>query len=133
MSNAGMSKGFWKDIANRVRAVAQAAARPFQFFIRGRLSRWRPISTAPSNQELEVRILEDGKVSTLEFPCVRTNDGSWLDVDLGSAVKIEPTQWRHWPYRKSPNAHHARIKASDRSELYHIHGKVTYRDAVHEE
>ncbi len=124
---------FLQGIANSVRAVGKAAASPIQFFIRGRLSRWRSISTAPSNQELEVRFVEDGKVSTLEFPCLRTNEGAWIDVDLGSAIKIEPTEWRLWPYRKSPNAHHARIKASDRSELYHIHGEVTYRDTMGEE
>jgi hypothetical protein len=122
-----------RGIANGVRAIGKAAASPFHYFIRGQFSRWRPISTAPSNQELEVRFLEDGKVSTLEFPCLRTNDGGWIDVDLGNAIKIEPTQWRHWPYRKSPLAHHARIKAGDRSELYHIHGQVTYKDAVNEE
>jgi hypothetical protein len=124
---------FFQGIANSVCAAGKAVASPIQFFIRGRLSRWRPISTAPSNQELQVRFMEDGKVSTLEFPCLRTNDGSWIDVDLGSAIKIEPTQWRHWPYRKSPTAHHARIRASDRSELYHIHGKVTHRDVIPEE
>ncbi len=124
---------FLQGIAHSVRAAAQAAASPFKFILRGRLTPWRPISTAPSNQELEVRFMEDGKVSALEFPCLRTNEGAWIDVDLGSAIKIEPTQWRHWPYRKSPSAHHARIKASDRSELYHIHGQVTHQDAVRDE
>ena len=124
---------FLGSIANSVRAIGKAAGRPFQFFIRGRLSRWRPISTAPSNQELELRFVEDGKVSALEFPCLRTNEGAWIDVDLGNEIKIEPTEWRLWPYRKSPHAHHARIKANDRSELIHLHGKVSYRDTVGDE
>lgn len=124
---------FLQGIANAARAVGKAAASPFQFLVRGRLAHWRPVSTAPSNQELEVRFVEDGKVSTLEFPCLRTNDGNWIDVDLGSAIKIEPTQWRHWPYRKSPRAHHMRVRPSDRSELIHIHGRVTYQDAVDDE
>ena len=121
-----MSKGFLGSIAAIGRAVGRAVTGVFQLF--GPNRRWRPISTAPSNQELELRIMEDGKASTVEFPCLRTNEGAWIDVDLGNTIKLEPTQWRLWPHGKSPRAHHTRIKPSDRSELYHRHGKIAYRD-----
>lgn len=125
-----MSKYLLKSIAGIGRAANNAAASTIRLFSNNRLSRWRPISTAPSNQELEVRIVEDGKVSTLEFPCLRTNDGAWIDVDLGNAIKIEPTEWRIWPHGKSPRAHHARIKAGDRSELFHRQGEIRHRRDV---
>lgn len=55
---------------------------------------WHPISTAPYNQELELRIIDDGKTLTLEFPCLRTNDEAWINVDLGSQINIQPVEWR---------------------------------------
>ena len=100
-------------------ALASKMADGIQHFRRTvRLSRWRLISTAPSNQELEIRIVEDGKVSKVEFPCLRTNDGAWIDVDLGTEIKLQPVEWRHWRYGKSPSAHRARIAINDRSEFF---------------
>ena len=60
------------------------------------LSHWRQISTAPYNQELELRITENGETITLEFPCLRTNEEAWINVDLGSEIKIQPVGWRIW-------------------------------------
>ncbi len=125
--------GFLQGFARIGRPVKNAAAKTIQLFTHRRQLRWRSISTAPSNQELELRFVEDGKVSALEFPCLRTNEGAWIDVDLGNEIKIEPTEWRLWPHRKSPHAHHTRIRANDRSELIHLHGEVSYRDTVGDE
>jgi hypothetical protein len=83
------------------------------------LSHWHPISTAPCNQELELRIAENEKILALEFPCLQTNAGAWINVDLGSEIKIQPVEWRVWQREKSPESHHSKIKPSDRSALFH--------------
>ena len=83
------------------------------------LSHWHPISTAPHNQELELRISEDGKILTLEFPCLQTNSGAWINVDLGSQIEFNAVEWRVWQRKKSPDPHHSMIKPTDRSALLH--------------
>ena len=45
------------------------------FALHVHLSHWHPISTAPCNQELELRIVENDEILTLEFPCLQTNVG----------------------------------------------------------
>jgi hypothetical protein len=82
-------------------------------------SRWRPASTAPYNQDLELQIVEDGKTITLPFPCRHTNEGEWINVDLGTSMQIQPASWRVWPHRKSPRPHHS-IKGDDRIAR-HLH------------
>jgi hypothetical protein len=57
---------------------------------------WRPISTAPFNRTVKLRICESGSVVTLPFPCRRTNNGYWINVDLGTAISIDPTHWCLW-------------------------------------
>jgi hypothetical protein len=75
-------------------------------------SGWRPASTAPYNQDLELRIVEDGKAITLPFPCRHTNEGEWINVDLGTTMQIQPVSWRVWRHSKSPHPHHSSIKAN---------------------
>lgn len=82
------------------------------------LSHWHPISTAPYNQELELRISESGEPGTLGFPCLRTNEEAWINVDLGTEIKIEPVAWRVWQHGISPEPHHSKIKPGDRSSLF---------------
>ncbi len=100
------------------RAVEDGEKAVDGFRLHKRLSHWRPISTAPCNQELELRILLDGQISTLEFPCLHSNADAWINVDLGSEIKIEPIEWRIWQHDKSPEPHHCKIKPSDRSALF---------------
>ncbi|HXH86828.1 MAG TPA: hypothetical protein VNI35_08360, partial [Nitrospira sp.] len=83
------------------------------------LSHWHPISTAPCNQELELRIVENAAIVTLEFPCLQTNEGAWINVDLGSKIELQPVEWRVWQGDKSPEPHHSKIRPSDRSALLH--------------
>jgi hypothetical protein len=78
-----------KDILRR--AIADAV-RPFC---------WRPISTAPFNRTVKLRIYESGGIVTLPFPCRRTNRGYWINVDLGTVISIDPTHWCVWR-RRSP-------------------------------
>lgn len=87
------------------------------FALRVRLAKWRLISTAPSNQALELRIVENGKTLTLGFPCLRTNAGAWINVDLGAELKFQPVEWRVWQRAKSPQPHHSRIKLGGRQTI----------------
>ena len=82
-------------------------------------SHWHPISTAPYNQEFELRIKENGELATLEFPCLHTNEEAWINVDLGTEIKIQPVEWRFWQGEKSPEPHRSKIRTSDRSALFH--------------
>ena len=83
------------------------------------LSHWHPISTAPCNRELELRIAQGGETTTLEFPCLQTNAGEWINVDLGSAIMIQPVEWRIWQRNRSPQPHHSKIRASERPAVVH--------------
>ena len=85
------------------------------------LSRWHPISTAPFNQDLELRVVEAEKIVTLKFPCRQTNTGEWINTDLGLPVKIQPVEWRVWQHRQSPHPHHSRVQIDDKSALTHDH------------
>jgi hypothetical protein len=100
-------------------AVKDADKAIHDFALHVHLSHWHPISTAPCNRELEVRIAENEEISTLEFPCLQTNAGEWINVDLGSKIAIQPVEWRIWQRGKSPEPHHSKIKAADRSALFH--------------
>ena len=79
---------------------------------------WRTAATAPYNQELELRVLEAEGVQCLSHPCLQNNDGQWINVDLGTELKIQPLQWRPWRRRKSPEPHHERIKLMQKPPLH---------------
>lgn len=129
-----MLKGWLENLEKIKRVISVAVAKTINFFTQNeRLSHWRPISTAPFNQELELRIAEDGSISTLEIPCLQTNEGVWIDVDLGTEIHINPVEWRVWLHGASPRAHHKRIRVSDRSDLLRLHGDITYKDITGDE
>ena len=94
-------------IAHTIKVACQAIE---NFALRVRMTRWRLISTAPCNQILELRIVDNKKVSTLEFPCLQIDAGLWINVDLGATIKVHPIQWRAWQGAKSPQPYHTRIK-----------------------
>jgi hypothetical protein len=60
------------------------------------LSHWRPISTAPHNQDLEIRALDENALIKLPFPCRRNNASEWINTDLGTRVYVQPIRWRIW-------------------------------------
>ena len=104
----------------RLEQAAKNADKAIQdFTLQFHLSNWRPISTAPHNQELVLRIVQVGEIARLEFPCLQTNAGQWINVDLGSGINISPVEWRVWQRRKSPQPHYSKIRPSDRSWLFH--------------
>src|ERR1700680_1987624 len=57
---------------------------------------WHPISTAPCNRGVELRVREGRAISTLEFPCQQTNSGGWINCDFGTPINIQPVEWRAW-------------------------------------
>jgi hypothetical protein len=66
-----------------------------------RQSLWHPISTAPNNHDLELKVLDGGSSVVLTFPCGRTNAGEWINADLEAAIDIRPTKWRPWQKAKA--------------------------------
>jgi hypothetical protein len=74
------------------------------YLLRQHLSSWHPISTAPANHNLELRVLDEATVTILPFPCRRTNDGAWINADLGTSLHIQPVKWRPWQKLKVPKA-----------------------------
>jgi hypothetical protein len=79
------------------------------------LSGWHPASTAPYNQDLELRVTEGGTVAKMPFPCRQTNEDEWINVDLGVPLKIQPVEWRAWQQSKSPHPHQSSIFAPETS------------------
>jgi hypothetical protein len=63
---------------------------------------WHPISTAPCNRGVELRVREGTAISTLEFPCRQTNAGDWINCDFGTPISIQPVEWRAWQHGHSP-------------------------------
>lgn len=63
-----------------------------------RLSHWHPISTAPYNRDLELRVFEEAGAgeTILPFPCRHSNSGAWLNADLGIRIQAKPVSWRVW-------------------------------------
>ena len=61
--------------------------------------------------------------SFFEFPCLRTNEEAWINVDLGSEIKVQPVEWRILAGRKitgtSSTQSHLRLAA--RRALTHLY------------
>jgi hypothetical protein len=57
------------------------------------LAHWHPISTAPYNQDLEIRALSENGSVAIPFPCRRTNASDWINTDLGTRVYMRPVRW----------------------------------------
>jgi hypothetical protein len=78
---------------------------------------WHPISTAPCNRGLELRVREGTAISTLEFPCQRTNAGDWINCDFGTPINIQPVEWRAWQHGHSPQPQSPQINTRGRLAL----------------
>jgi hypothetical protein len=84
------------------------------FALNLRLHSWHPISTAPCNRGVELRVCEGMSVSTLEFPCRQTNAGDWINCDLSTPIKIRPVEWRAWRHGHSPQPPSPQVNAKRR-------------------
>jgi hypothetical protein len=57
---------------------------------------WQPISTAPVNKELEVRLEDTFGRYVLLFPCKLVAGQGWINSRLEKRLTAEPVEWRHW-------------------------------------
>ena len=78
---------------------------------------WHPISTAPCNRGVELRVREGTAISTLEFPCQRTNAGDWINCDFGTPIRIQPVEWRAWQHGHSPRPQNPQVNTRGRLAL----------------
>jgi hypothetical protein len=56
---------------------------------------WHPATTAPFNQDLELRLAGHRRHYRLPFPCRNTRDG-WMNSDLKVRIDLPPVEWRSW-------------------------------------
>ena len=83
--------------SSRLLEMIEAADRKIHdYLLRQHLSHWHPISTAPMNHDLQLTVLDKASAAVLPFPCRRTNNGDWINADLGTSIHIQPVQWRPW-------------------------------------
>jgi hypothetical protein len=78
---------------------------------------WHPISTAPCNRGVELRVREGTAISTLEFPCRQTNAGDWINCDFGTPINIQPVEWRAWQHGYAPQQKSAKLNTRGRRAL----------------
>jgi hypothetical protein len=81
-------------------AIEAADRKIKDYLLRLHLSLWHPISTAPANHDLELKLLDGASTIILPFPCRRTNAGEWINADLETSIDIRPTKWRPWQKAK---------------------------------
>jgi hypothetical protein len=68
---------------------------PIMTHIHSQPDKWLPISTAPSDTDLEVCVMDNHEIHALVRPC-RKNGTGWIDVSTKKYVDIKPTHWRKW-------------------------------------
>lgn len=56
---------------------------------------WKPITTAPFEDELELAVIDRDGEHCLVFPCRRHFDG-WSHAITGGRIEVRPTHWRPW-------------------------------------
>lgn len=109
-------RDFGKHMLSDAAKIVESADRAVHVVLeREHLSHWHPVSTAPCNQDLEIRVSEDGDTSALPFPCRHTNGDQWINVDLGIPLQVRPVEWRVWQKDKSPHPHQSSIFAPEES------------------
>jgi hypothetical protein len=84
------------------------------FALHFRLHPWHPISTAPCNRGVELRVREGTAISTLEFPCRQTNAGDWINCDFDTPIKIQPVEWRAWQHGHLPQPQSPKVNTKRR-------------------
>lgn len=100
--NAKKPQKFEPGLRSHLAEVIEATNRTIKdYLLRQHLSLWHPISTAPNNHDLELKVLDGGSSVVLTFPCGRTNAGEWINADLEAAIDIRPTKWRPWQKAKA--------------------------------
>jgi hypothetical protein len=113
-----MSKRWTENLEENIsmsvdQAIKDADRAIHDFILHRHWSHWHPISTAPYNLDLELRVVAGGVTSTLEFPCRHTNAGEWINSDLGTPIQIQPAEWRVWQRGMSAPPHRSAPRATD--------------------
>ncbi len=73
-----------------------------KYLLHRHLARWHPISTAPHNQVIEIKAMDEDGLVEIPFPCQRTNASDWINADLGTRIHMLPVKWRIWQKANSP-------------------------------
>ena len=97
---------------------AKSTSCDMAFALHFRSHPWHPISTAPCNRGVELRVREGRAISTLEFPCRQTNAGDWINCDFGTPINIQPVEWRAW-HGHSPQPQSLQVNTRGRLALPH--------------
>lgn len=108
--------------ASRAKSTSCDMAFAFHF----RSHPWHPISTAPCNRGVELRVREGRAISTLEFPCRQTNAGDWINCDFGTPINIKPVEWRAW-HGHSPQPQSLRVNTRGRFAMPRRDQRMTKR------
>ncbi|MBI1205149.1 MAG: hypothetical protein GC182_21805 [Rhodopseudomonas sp.] len=59
---------------------------------------WHPISSAPSDRDLELAVLDKDGQHALVFPCRKIPAG-WMNARTQERLDVHPTHWRDWQDR----------------------------------
>lgn len=69
---------------------------------------WHPISTAPRNAPVELRMADEFGPYRLGFACVLGEEG-WINAEFQTKLMGVPTEWRQWS-GSVPRRHKARVQ-----------------------
>jgi hypothetical protein len=64
---------------------------------------WEPISTAPFDRDLQLAVIDAGRIHMLVFPCRRVLRG-WIKATTSETVLVRPTHWREWKDAATPSS-----------------------------
>jgi hypothetical protein len=66
------------------------------------LSGWRPVDTAPRDEEVELLVADRrGEPYVIPYPCKMTAASGWVSAGKGTPIGLTPSQWRQYnPSRK---------------------------------
>jgi hypothetical protein len=57
---------------------------------------WQPVSSAPFDRDLEVRLSDGLGRYSLLYPCRLVADKGWVNALSGTALAAGPIEWRDW-------------------------------------
>jgi hypothetical protein len=60
------------------------------------VSEWRPVSSAPFDRDLEVRLSDGLGRYSLLYPCRLDANKGWVNALSGTALTADPIEWRDW-------------------------------------
>ena len=108
-----------KQMASKLSDAIDAVDLGIRRYLLRHLAHWHPISTAPHNQDLEIRTLDENGLVAIPFPCLRTNASDWINTDLGT--RVYRVRWRIWQKAKSPQPHRLmRVNSCFRGDLNEV-------------